>query len=257
MFKIQQQLRRLYAVTAISSLQIAGASWVALLAARGFSLTEIGFAEGVFHFVSFLFEVPSGVIADVFGRKRSMVASQCMFAAASAAMLLSRSMGGVCLAMALSALGYNFASGSREALAYESLKMCGREEAYQQFAVNDLTLWRVGSALATLCAGFALWLGPRAAYGVDLALALAGLLPALALREPEREVIAGSAAVRIRSAVRESAAFILHSPKVLRLMLCNAAVGPWPPCCSICCRRGCPLWACPPGGWGPRCSSCP
>ena len=62
MFKIKQQLRRLYAVTAISSLQIAGASWVALLAARGFSLTEIGFAEGVFHFVSFLFEVPSGVI---------------------------------------------------------------------------------------------------------------------------------------------------------------------------------------------------
>lgn len=225
MFKIKQQLRRLYAVTAISSLQIAGASWVALLAARGFSLTEIGFAEGVFHFVSFLFEVPSGVIADVFGRKRSMVASQCMFAAASAAMLLSRSMAGVCLAMALSALGYNFASGSREALAYESLKMCGREEAYQQFAVNDLTLWRVGSALATLCAGFALWLGPRAAYGADLALALAGLLPALALREPEREVIAGSAAVRIRRAVRESAVFILHSPKVLRLMLCNAAVG--------------------------------
>ena len=88
MFKIKQQLRRLYAVTAISSLQIAGASWVALLAARGFSLAEIGFAEGVFHFVSFLFEVPSGVIADVFGRKRSMVASQCMFAAASAAMLL-------------------------------------------------------------------------------------------------------------------------------------------------------------------------
>ena len=39
------------------------------------------------------------------------------------------------------------------------------------------------------------------------------------------EVSAGSAAVRIRSAVRDSAVFILHSPKVLRLMLCNAAVG--------------------------------
>ena len=104
MIKIKQQLRRLYAVTAISSLQIAGASWVALLAARGFSLAEIGFAEAVFHLTSFLFEVPSGVIADVFGRRRSMVASQCMFAAASAAMLLSRSMAGVYFAMVLSAL---------------------------------------------------------------------------------------------------------------------------------------------------------
>lgn len=198
---------------------------MALLAARGFSLAEIGFAEAVFHLTSFLFEVPSGVIADVFGRRRSMVASQCMFAAASAAMLLSRSMAGVCLAMALSALGYNFASGSREALAYESLKACGREAEYQHFAANDATLWRVGTALATLCAGVALWLGPRAAYGADLALALAGLLPALALREPASGRPAAGVGRRVDAAVRESAAFLLHSPKALRLMVCDAAVG--------------------------------
>lgn len=225
MFKIKQQLRGLYAVTAISSLQIAGASWVALLAARGFSLAQIGLAEGVFHLTSFLFEVPSGVIADVFGRRRSMVASQCMFAAASAAMLLSRSMAGVCAAMVLSALGYNFASGSREALAYESLRQCGQEAEYERYAANDATLWRAGTALATLCAGFALWLGPREAYGADLVLALLGLWPALRLREPVQESAAGSTARRIGAAVRQSADFLLRSPRALRLMLCDAAVG--------------------------------
>ena len=225
MSEIKRQLRRLYALTAVSSLQIAGASWVALLAARGFSLAQIGLAEGVFHLTSFLFELPSGVLADVFGRKRSMIASQCMFAAASAAMLLSRSMAGVCAAMALSALGYNFASGSREALAYESLQQCGREDEYERYAANDATLWRAGTALATLCAGFALWLGPRAAYSLDLALALLGLWPALCLREPVRETDAGSTARRIGGAVRQSADFLLHSPRALRLMLCAAAVG--------------------------------
>ena len=226
MFDLKRQIRRIYAITALSSLQFAGACWAALLAARGFSMTQIGLAETVFHLTSFLFEVPSGVIADVFGRRRSMIASQCMSAMAAAAMLVSNSMGDVCISMALSALGYNFASGAREALAYESLKQHQQQAAYEQFAVNDATLWRIGAALATLCTGVALWMGPRAAYGVDLALALLGLWPALRLQEPEPgEAAAEDAFQRIRSAVRESVAFILHNPKVLRLMLCNAAVG--------------------------------
>ena len=41
-------------------------------------------------------------------------------------------MAGVCAAMVLSALGYNFASGSREALAYESLAAQGRQTEYQR-----------------------------------------------------------------------------------------------------------------------------
>lgn len=41
-FNIEKQIRKLYGITAIGYFQIAGASWVALLAARGFSLLEIG-----------------------------------------------------------------------------------------------------------------------------------------------------------------------------------------------------------------------
>ena len=226
MLNLKRQMRRLYAITALGSLQFTGACWAALLAARGFSLTQIGFAETIFHFTSFLFEVPSGVMADVFGRRRCMIASQCISALAAAAMLFSDSMGDVCVGMALSALSYNFASGSREALAYESLKCCGRQADYERFAVNDATLWRIGAALATLCTGIALWMGPRAAYGVDLVLALLGLGPALCLQEPERhEAAAGGAIRRIYTAIQESIAFIVHSPKVLRLMFGNAAVG--------------------------------
>ena len=90
-----KQLRLLYLNTSLGAFQIAGASWVALLAARGFSLVEIGFAESVFHVASLLFEVPSGVISDVFGRKKSMVLSQCMMLVSSLLMLVSDSMAGV------------------------------------------------------------------------------------------------------------------------------------------------------------------
>ena len=42
----------------------AGSLWVLLLALRGFSLVEIGFAEAVFHAVSFCCELPSGLLDD-------------------------------------------------------------------------------------------------------------------------------------------------------------------------------------------------
>ena len=70
------QIRRLYLHTGLNAVQLASASWVALLAARGYSLVEIGLAESAFHLTSLLFEIPSGVMSDVFGRKRILLLSQ-------------------------------------------------------------------------------------------------------------------------------------------------------------------------------------
>ena len=41
-FNIKRQINKLYTLTTVSYFRIAGASWVALLALRGFSLLQIG-----------------------------------------------------------------------------------------------------------------------------------------------------------------------------------------------------------------------
>ena len=229
-----KQLRLLYLNTSLGAFQIAGASWVALLAARGFSLVEIGFAESVFHVASLLFEVPSGVISDVFGRKKSMVLSQCMMLVSSLLMLVSDSMAGVLPAMVFSAFGYNFASGTRESLAYETLKAEGREAEYDGYASTDMMLYTFFSSLATLCAGAALALGYRRAYLVDIGLGTVCLMCALRLQDvgyaaageeggkngPEETVWK-----KIFQCFRESVRFLLHSRKAMELILLNAAVG--------------------------------
>ena len=51
MQNIQKQITRLYLSTVLGSLSLTGA-WVAILAARGYTLVEIGFAETVFRQVS-------------------------------------------------------------------------------------------------------------------------------------------------------------------------------------------------------------
>ena len=67
MQNIQKQISRLYLSTVFGYLSLSGA-WIAILAARGYSLVEIGFAETVFHITSLILEIPSGVFADVFGK---------------------------------------------------------------------------------------------------------------------------------------------------------------------------------------------
>lgn len=229
-----KQLRLLYLNTSLGAFQIAGASWVALLAARGFSLVEIGFAESVFHVASLLFEVPSGVISDVFGRKKSMVLSQCMMLVSSLLMLVSDSMAGVQPAMVFSAFGYNFASGTRESLAYETLKAEGREAEYDGYASTDMMLYTFFSSLATLCAGAALALGYRRAYLVDIGLGTVCLMSALRLQDVgyaaagEEEGKNGTEETvwkKIFQCFRESVLFLLHSKKAMELILLNAAVG--------------------------------
>lgn len=225
--EIKKQIRRLLAVSGLSSFQLAGASWVALLAARGFSLVEIGLAESCFHLASLLFEIPSGIISDVFGRKKSMVLSQLMFVLSALCMAFSKNMAGVCIALVLDAWGYNFASGAREALAYDSLKAAGMEDDYMDFSSRELGIYRIGNAAAIFCAGLALKIGHRNAYLIDAALGLVCLGLACRLREAKAETgqFEGGVSRRIRRVFSQSLHFLLHGGRTIALMLVNSLAG--------------------------------
>ncbi len=65
-----------YINTAITNLNMQSAVWVLYLAYCGLNLAQIGFVEGIYHATSIVFEIPSGVVADLLGRKRSMILSK-------------------------------------------------------------------------------------------------------------------------------------------------------------------------------------
>ena len=184
--KARGQIKKLYLLDGVGAMMIAGASWVALLAARGYSTVEIGFLESIFHVASMIFEVPSGALADVFGRKKIMVASSVMAIISSLIMVLSDSFFTIALAMITSAFSYNLASGTREALAYDSLKDAGIENEYDKFASNDMVIYEVTSSVATLLAGVALMLGYKKAYIIDVLVGLLAVIVASSLSEKKR-----------------------------------------------------------------------
>lgn len=179
----KRQIHKLLLLDGMNAFMIAGASWVALLAARGYSMLEIGLLESIFHVASMSFEIPSGAIADVFGRKKTMVASQMMNVLASIVMIFSHSFVSISIAMIFSAFSYNLASGSREALAYDSLKSVGDEEDYEKFAANDMVIYDFAMSFATLMAGVTLLLGYQKAYAIDVIAGVSSILVAWTLLE--------------------------------------------------------------------------
>ena len=222
----RKQIRKLLALDSAGSFMIAGASWVALLAARGFSTVQIGMAESIFHVASMSFEIPSGAIADVFGRKRTLVAGRVMSVLSAVLMIFSDSFLSVACAMITSAFGYNLASGTREALAYDSLKEAGIEQEYDKFASNDMVIYQLTTSFATLLAGVALMWGYQKAYLADLVMGLASVLIACSLKEAKTELSQKSGIrERFREVAHESADFLKSNSGARRMILFNSAIG--------------------------------
>ncbi len=222
----RKQIKKLYFIDGFGGLMIAGASWVALLYARGFSTVEIGLLESIFHAASMCFEIPSGAVADIFGRKRVMILSGIMTVVSALMMILMNSFGGIALAMVCSALSYNLASGTREALAYDSLKNGGIADEYGKFAANDLIIYRLTSSVGTLMAGVALMLGYKKAYLVDILFAVLMVLVGCSLVEVKTNLQGKSDVVgRLKEVAIGSLRVLKENRKIVKIIFFNSCIG--------------------------------
>lgn len=239
MLKIKKQINLLYITSILGNLSITGA-WVAILAARGFSLVEIGLAETVFHITSLIFEIPSGMLADMYGRKKMLLVSHIMAMIGNMIMVFSNSLGLVCLSFVFHALTYNFASGSGDALAYDSLKSVKQEARYEKYSSNQMIIYRVGTAISTLCAGAALFMGYQMAYLISALTHVVTFLVTCGLVEVKVEEVVHTKAKETRSLDKHvltrllkelaryfinSLLFLKNNPKAAKLMFANSFVG--------------------------------
>lgn len=228
MFKIKEQLTKLYCSSVLGNVSLTGA-WVAILAARGYNLVEIGIAETVFHMTSLIFEIPSGVLADVFGRKKMLIVSSIMQMIGNVVMILSNNLFTVCLSIAFFALSYNFSSGTGDALAYDSLKLAKMEEQFERYESNQLIIYRLCSGISTLCAGFALFIGYKIAYGTGL---ISGIIQIVILSSLHEMYAASTQHDKESHTIgklivcfKESIIFLKKVKKIIGLMMCNSLVG--------------------------------
>lgn len=233
---LRRQLRCSYTYSFVLTLNITGAVWVALLAARGYSLWQIGASEGVFHVVSLLAEVPSGMAADLLGRRRALALSGVMAALAALLMAFEQNFLWVCASMALSALAYNLVSGTQEALVYDSLKEAGQSERFLSVETITTQVETAGAAIGKLAGALTGVLGFTAFYLVDTGISLLRTVAAAGLREPAAtpeqqarraaplRTLLAELPASLHTHVTETADFLRRSPRVLRYIFAGALI---------------------------------
>ena len=181
---LKKQLACLYTNYFFSGLRITDAVWVALLAARGFSLWEIGFAESVFHIVSLLCEVPSGMAADLLGRKKTLVVGGVCVVLYNLLMAFAPDLFSICVAMGLYALANAMFSGTFSALTYDSLKQCGKTGDYLKVSATCSQITNLTTALGSLFSTLERFLRFSGFYLLSAAFECTGTLATALMEEP-------------------------------------------------------------------------
>lgn len=229
---IKKQMVRMYLYEAALAFRMVDAVWVIFLLERGFSLAQAGIAEGVYHITSMFFEVPSGMAADLFGRKRTLLLSGIIGICSAVFMTLEGWRGFVYCGMAFSALSLNLASGTEEALIYDSLIEADCERKFKKIWANISIIARVASALACAVSPVAIFIGYKYTYYIMVGLYFCTILALSGVKEPlvtRQQKIRdrhprGEIGKRWKQHILGTGIFIRDNPKVILKLLSNAAL---------------------------------
>jgi MFS family permease len=155
---------------------------------RGLSLTQITLLDVPFLLIVVFAEVPTGAIADRFGRRFSLVLGSALFAVAVFIFGFADSYPVILMSYTAWGLGQTFQSGADAALLYDSLKQIGREDDFQK--INS-RMW----AVTSLAALVAILIGAPIAEATSFTstitasalIALLAIPVALAMHEPAHD----------------------------------------------------------------------
>lgn len=220
----QANIWKSYLLHFLVHFQLWWAIWVLYLRdLRGFSLTQITILEALFWGTTVLAEVPTGAIADRFGRKTSLALGAASTASAVLIFGLATSYPLVLASYVAWALGLAFFSGAEHALLYESLKAVGREDEFQRVAGRLGAIFAFGALAGGL-------VGAPIAAATDLsipvllsaAIAAPGVLVALSLREPP--LPEGETRLGYVDLLRESARTATRMPPVRTMLVLSSLV---------------------------------
>lgn len=177
------------------------------------SLPDIYYLESIV-LIGFIFlEVPSGALADLIGRKKTVVVGAGCQVVSRILFAFMTSPIDVILANVIWMIGASITSGADSALIYDSLKLAGREDEYRSVEGRATGIYFGLVAFGSLTSGFLADISLRIPAILSIPGALVSFGAALGLKEPPAE---NQYSMREQvSIMRSGFAFVRRSKKIL------------------------------------------
>ncbi len=222
-----------YIFTFFMNFNLTHALWMIWLSLKGLSLVELGMLEGLFHLTSFTMEVPTGVIADLWGRKQSRLIGRILFFISLIILWTGNSIVIQSIGFILTALSYNLESGAGEALLYDSLKNINEEEKFKKVKGRSELILQSSMILAYLSGGYLATINYNIVFSVTLFSVFLSILSIAFMEEPiierESKQIASSNFIKrtadsILNQTKESLQVIKKEPRIAFLIIYSESI---------------------------------
>ena len=152
--QLKHNILKMYLLKAVLWFMVAMPIIVLFFQEHGLSLTQVMILQAIYSFCVALFEIPSGYIADLFGRKKTIVISTIF---AFTGYLVFSFYGGFytfIIAQILVGISGSLMSGSDSALLYDTLIEIGDKRTYTKIEGRNYAIGNFSEATAGILGGF-------------------------------------------------------------------------------------------------------
>lgn len=174
-----------YVYQFLSSFVLDRGIWMLFLVYRGLSLTEVGLLETFYHFFVFFFEVPTGYVADRFGKRKSMLIAEALGVVAAILLVVGTGYPMLFVGFLVGAFAGTFKSGASSALVYETLKSLGKEARFKRMTSHLSSILLVALGFSGAAGGALADIHWEWVYMGKIVLHLLTLAVIMALIDPE------------------------------------------------------------------------
>ena len=150
----------------------------------GMGMQEILFLKAIYSITIVIFEIPSGYCADVWGRKKTLIAGSILGALGFVIYSSNTLYLGFAVAEIILGLGHSFISGADAAMLYDTLKSEKKAASYLKHEGRITAGGNFAEALAGIAGGLLATISLRAPFYAQAVVAASAIPAALLLKEP-------------------------------------------------------------------------
>jgi MFS family permease len=182
---------KVYAYRFLSDFWLIAPILVPYYQANGLSATQVFVVQAIYAASLMTLEIPSGYLADVIGRKNTLVLGSVMLPIGLLVYALSNTFQGFVAAEIILGAAGAMRSGADSALMYDTLIQLDREAEYNRFEGRGEFFHQAAHALSSVAGGLLALVSLKFVFQVNVASGLALVPLAFALVEPERKKLDG------------------------------------------------------------------
>ncbi|MEX0982342.1 MAG: MFS transporter [Bacteroidales bacterium] len=151
---------------------------------NGLKMKDIMVLQAIYSIMIVILEIPSGYMADVWGRKRTILTGAVLGMAGFMVYGISYGFYGFLIAQIILGIGQSLVSGADSAMLYDSLLEQGQERKYSRYEGRITSLGSLAEAAAALLSILLVTVSLRTPYYGQIIVAALAIPAALTLREP-------------------------------------------------------------------------